>query len=69
MALIFPQERLNDIIDSAASDERDYYLAIEFIFPEKAERIPGDATDDGKVNIADVIRIQQKLAGWKVTLK
>ena len=31
-------------------------------------RIPGDATGDGKVNIADVIRIQQKLAGWKVTL-
>ena len=33
-----------------------------------AARTPGDATGDGKVNIADVIRIQQKLAGWKVTL-
>lgn len=29
---------------------------------------PGDANEDGKVNIADVIRIQQSLAGWKVKI-
>ena len=36
--------------------------------PLDEERTPGDATGDGKLNIADVIRIQQKLAGWKVTI-
>ena len=36
--------------------------------PLDEKRISGDATGDGKVNIADVIRIQQKLAGWKVTI-
>ena len=35
---------------------------------QQTARIAGDANDDGKVNIADVIRIQQSLAGWKVTV-
>ncbi|MBO6141631.1 MAG: leucine-rich repeat protein [Ruminococcus sp.] len=43
----------------------EYYDSFKFSF---SARIPGDATGDGKVNIADVIRIQQKLAGWKVKI-
>ena len=35
---------------------------------QQTARIAGDANDDGKVNIADVIRMQQSLAGWKVTV-
>ena len=30
--------------------------------------LSGDVNSDGKVNIADVIRLQQNLAGWKVTI-
>ena len=43
-------------------------VAYDLDFDCKGARLPGDATDDGKVNIADVIRIQQKLAGWKVKI-
>ena len=40
----------------------------EFLIAEEPPAVKGDATGDGKVNIADVIRIQQKLAGWKVKI-
>ena len=33
-----------------------------------SKRVAGDADNNGKVSIADVIRIQQYLAGWKVKL-
>jgi len=31
--------------------------------------LPGDVTDDGKVNIMDVIRLLKKVSGWDVTIK
>ena len=31
-------------------------------------RIPGDATDDGKVNVADLVRISRYLAGYNVKI-
>ena len=31
-------------------------------------RIPGDVNDDGKVNMQDLTRLQQKLAEWDVTI-
>ena len=34
-----------------------------------SSHLPGDVNDDGKVNVKDLIRLQQYIAGWNVTVR
>ena len=59
------KSRVKAMIEGVGLTE--YYDGFRFVFKKGAGK-PGDANDDGEVDVQDVLLIQQYIAGWKVKI-